>query len=363
MIRGRVRMRSSLFILVAALFLSASCCLPTRIRHGFIHTPRPLWTTDLRGLGFPSNRDHPTGVLTAINQIAFGSNAELVVIGDEDPLPDARGQVRAYVLEAKTGQVLTQKSWMAKGRPSLFATAKGQYVADTSNGLVLYSSGLERILARYDDAAEMASPDGRVVTVWGGVPGRAVTTFLDADTLRPTGAEFINKAIDSVALDRIAYVAFYGSNAPHASVLIDDAHEEVKPVDTDCREVRPRFVSQGVLAVFGCNRLKVITDQGQVLFTTPALDSSRWVAPASRDGRRFAVIDTYESEAHWSTVCFERVRVFDTTTGHVSFRAEFHDLRGTLGGSGVALSPDGSLIAVNSLGIVRVFAIPVSGDR
>jgi len=34
-----------------------------------------------------------------------------------------------------------------------------------------------------------------------------------------------------------------------------------------------------------------------------------------------------------------------------------------LGGSGVALSPDGSLIAVNSLGIVRVFAIPISGDR
>src|SRR6266849_4953432 len=298
--------RSSLFILVAALFLSTSCCLPTRLRHGFIHSPRPLWTTDLRVLGFPVNRDHPTDVLTAIEQIAFGSNAELVVIGDEDPLPGARGQVRAYVLDGRTGHVLSQKSWMAKGRPSLFATAKGQYVADTSDGLVLYSSRLERILAKHDGATKMASPDGRVVTVWGGVPGRAVTTFLDADTLRPTGAEVINKAVDSVAFDRIAYVAFYGSNAPHATVFIDDAHEKVEPLDADCREVRPRFISPGVLAVFGCNRLKVFTDQGQPLFTARASDTSCWVAPASRNGERFAVIDTYESAAHWSTVCFER---------------------------------------------------------
>jgi hypothetical protein len=354
--------RSPLFILVAALFLSTSCCLPARLRHGFVHSPRPLWTTDLRGLGFPVNRDHPTDVITALHQIAFGSNTELVVIGDEGPPPGARGKVRAYVLEARTGQVLAQKSWMARGWPSLFATAKGRYVADASDGLVLYSSGLNRILARYDDAVEMASPDGRVVTVWGGVPGRAVTTFLDADTLRPTGAEFINKAVDSIAFDRIAYVAFQGSNAPHASVFIDDAHHEVEPLDSDCREVRPRFISQGALAIFGCNRLKVITDQGQLLFTSPASDTSRWVAPASRNGKRFAVIDTYESAAHWSTVCFERVRVFDSSTGHVIFRAEFHDVRDTLGGSGVALSPDGSLIAVNSLGIVRVFVIPASGD-
>src|SRR5687767_6514738 len=117
----------------------------------------------------------------------------------------------------------------------------------------------------------MISPDGRRITVWRAVPGRAVTAFLDTDTLQATGAEFINK---------------------HVSI-------------------RPRFVSSDVLAVFGCGRLEVITTQGRKLFTTAIPDQDRWVAPASRNGRRFALVGTYESAAHWSKPCFERVKVLD----------------------------------------------------
>jgi hypothetical protein len=347
---------SALLLLLVAL-PSAACCVPIRIRHGVVITPRPIWTTDLRPLGFYVDERSPSGLMTAIEQLAFGSDEELVVIGAKGAPPKEPNPVRAFVLDAQSGKVIRQVEWVGRVRPDIHATAAGHYVVSTIEGVRLFSGGLERVIRSVDGAVRAASPDGRTFTIWGGVPGRATTTFHDAESFLPTGAVFINRAVDSVASNRITYVAYRGGSR-HASIFIEDAGRKFPPYDADCSEARARFVAQDVMAVFGCRRMTVVTVEGKVLFTESIPEEDRWVAPASRDGRRFAVVSTYESAAHSSTTCFERIRVYEVETGDVLFKAEIRDCSGTLGGSGVALSPDGRLLAVNSLGVVRVFRLP-----
>ena len=350
-------MKHGALLLVASLFAQTACCLPPRVRHGFRNTPNPIWTTDLRALGFFRDQFSPPGAVTAVRQIAFGSEKELVVISDQGAVPKQPNPVRAYALDAQTGKVLRQENWDSHFHPYIFPTAAGNYVANTFDGIRLYAPGLERVIRSLGDSAEDVSPDGRVITVWGGVPGHAVTRFLDADTLEPTGAEFINKAVDSIGSNRIVYVG-HRNRSPGASVFVDDATDDIAPYDTSCKEVRPRFVSNDILAVFGCGHLTLVTVQGKVLFTTRVSDASRWLAPASRDGRRFALLSTYESAAHWSKTCFERVDVFDLTKRDVILKAEIRACGGTNGESGVAISPEGRLLAVNSQGLVQVFRLP-----
>ena len=64
-------------------------------------------------------------------------------------------------------------------------------------------------------------------------------------------------------------------------------------------------------------------------------------------------------------MCAERFTVFDVNLRRAIFVAESYDLKGyDLKGlsaghpSGYALSPDGTLLAINSAGTVRLFALP-----
>jgi len=362
-LRSRHLLLSSavLLLLGTSLLAHSGCCLPTRLRHGFRISPNPIWTTDLRPLGYYHDRLNPPGVVTAVRQIAFGSDKELVVISDQGSLPRQPNRVRAYVLDADTGRIVRQENWDSHLHPYIFPTAAGNYVVNTLGGIRLYSHGLEGVLKTMNDSAQDASPDGRSITVWDAVPGHAVTRFLDADTLEPTGAEFINKAVDSIGFNRIVYIG-YLNRSPNASVFVDDVSEDLTPYDTTCKEIRPRFVSNDVLAVFGCGQITLVTVQGKVLFTTEISEAKRWVAPASRNGRRFALVSTYESAADWSKTCFERVDVFDLVKRDFVFKAEVRACRGTEGESGTAISPEGRFLAVNSQGLVQMFLLPSFGE-
>jgi hypothetical protein len=81
----------------------------------------------------------------------------------------------------------------------------------------------------------------------------------------------------------------------------------------------------------------------------------------SPDGSRFAVIQTFSGPGDPSSLSIERVTVFDATRQKAVFATDISDLNGARSGasSGVALSPDGGSLAINSAGVVRLFALQV----
>jgi hypothetical protein len=317
---------------------------------------RPAWTVDLRESGYPVDAD-PPGVVEAIRQIAFGSADELVVVGAESLFPEP-GLVRAFVLDAKSGRIADTTQWTGKGSAYIFPTAKGDYAAVTEAGLVLYSPGLKEALAKSPHSARRASPDGRSLAAWMQVPGHGLTLFLDTANLRPTGAEFLDENVESISRECIAII---GIAAGADGILVECPAETKTAYRTGYSESQPRFVSEDVLAILGRDRVDVINAAAERLFTY-STDGDATFVSASRDGSRFAIVEAFFGYGIHGKLRSERFTVYDVGSRHPIFSTVITELRGQeFGRSGAALSPDGSALAVNSLGIVRLFNLKPPG--
>lgn len=299
---------------------------------------------------------HAAGVVEVNRQIAFGSNDELVVSSDSGPFTKPN-TVHAWVLDAKHGSLVGETDWISNFWPYIFATAQGEYSVVTDKGLVLYSAGLRLIKATTADAADKISPDGRFLAASKTTPGHGMVYLLDSSTLKPTAASFADTYAFSVAEGRIAYSAFINGSR-NASVIVQTVEKRLPYYQTGCKEVRPHFVSAETLAVLGCGQVEVISAGGEKLFVTPLGQMGAYFVSASRDGRRFAVLQQFERPGDPPSLCRERVTVFDIARRKAIFVVDVTDLESTSASSGAALSPDGSRLAVRSGSAVRLFALP-----
>lgn len=320
-------------------------------------TEAPTWTTDLRKLGLNSDAFNTPALFQCTRQIAFGSSDELVVSGDSGPFAKPN-LVHAFVLDAKTGRVLRETNWTSGSWPFIFATSSGKYAVVTESGMALYSAGLQRVVTRGTHVADKSSPDGRYLAASKSIPGHGVTIFIDAETLNPTGTEFRDTYVWSLAEDRVAY---YGYRDGNAVVLLRDKDKQEPEYETDCKDVRPNFITTDLFAVVGCERVDVVSVSKGKIFTAPLEGADSFFAASSRDGKRFAVIQHFESAGDPPRIRTERITVFDISQQKPILVTNLADLKGFTAGksSGTALSPDGSRLAINSAGVVRLFASKV----
>jgi hypothetical protein len=293
--------------------------------------------------------------MEAARQIAFGTIDELVVLSGTG---HGSGETRAFVLDTASGSLVAKKEWREKyvGHSSIFASARGIYLTSGLDGPVAYSAGLREQLPKPPEYVENLSQDGRYFTISKGERGRAVQAIVDIETFRETGVEVVNTSVDSIGSNRLASVVLLPDD--QGAVKVADSTGTLYPFTGPCRAIRPRFVAPDVVAVFGCHRLEVVTLSGERLFGTGLEPEDRYVAAAARDGSRFATIAPHFGIGCDGKVCFETVRVFDIAARREVFSTEVHEWHGTDGGSGIALSPDGLALAVNSVGIVRYFRLP-----
>lgn len=140
---------------------------------------------------------------------------------------------------------------------------------------------------------------------------------------------------------------------------VKDSTKQQPEYETDCKGARPNFVTSDLLAVLGCERLDVVSLTNGKTFTFTLEGADAFFAAVSRDGNRFAVIQAFTRPADPPILLLERVTVFDVTRRKPVFATDISDLKDfTVGrSSGVALSPDGSSLAINSAGVVRLFAL------
>lgn len=342
----------SLIVFVA--FPISSCQL---VPPGSHSTEKPLWTTDLRDATYGWDTSHTPAFFQATRQIAFGTDAELVVAKDSGPFAKPN-EVRGFVLDAKNGSILREVHWTSGSWPFLFATFTGKYAVVTQAGMAVYSQGLQNILATGSHVADKASPDGHFLSATETIPGHGTTIFIDADTLKANGTEFRDVYVWSIADNRIASSA---SRNASGIVLVTDVRKQPARYETDCRDIRPNFITSDLLAVLGCKRVDVVSLTGGKVFSSTSEGDEAFFATASRDGSRFAVMQTFLMAGDPPRLSKERVTVFDVARRRPVFVTDISDLWGSTPGesSGVALSPDGSTLAVNSAGVVRLFALRV----
>ena len=332
---------------------------PTALKSAPPKLGRPIWRLDLRPQGYPLPEWGGTSAPSERDKIAFGSNHELVVLGDTHSFPRP-SRVEAYVIATATGRVTGRAVWMVTLRPHLFATATGQYATATTDGTVLHAAGLGPEVARAPGTLSMASPDGRslLVEAPGSEPGRAIKRLLDADTLRPAGAEFLNRDIASITRTGAAYVGHRGGSSA-ATVFVEDATRTVAPRDTTCAEAHPGFLSEQLMAILGCGRMEVVRLDGRALFEAP-IGGNTALAAVARDGSRFAILEADWTWREIPRLRGETLRIFDLRTNTELCVVHLPALRGSdfPASSGTALSPDGSLLAVNALGRVSLYRLP-----
>jgi len=319
--------------------------------------PLPQWITDLRDDGFFVDDFSPPGTHTANRQITFGSNSELVVANDANTSFSHPGPVTGFVVDVSTGNLVNKVVWQGKSFPYIFSTHSGGYAVNTETGLALYSPGLRRVVASVPYGTKLASPDGTSFAAWKRIPGpHGLTYFLDSETLQPTGVEYLDKSVDTICQDRIAYTPIIKSIQ---AVRVLGPSGVVSTYSTDCSEPRPNFLSTSILAVTGCDRVDVIDTSRGLLFSHPTEAYHTAFAATSRDGSRIVIAERFYGRGHEPKLRFERFTVLDIDAHASVFTTEVKYLRGrTSGATGAALSPDGALLAINSLGVVQLFNIP-----
>lgn len=336
--------------------LAGACCRIPQTASQLPISAKPLWTTDLRSVGYSADQWTMPAEFEAIRQIAFGSNSELLITNDSGPFANPN-QVTGFVLSTKNGSVLARAAWVSKGWPFVFATSKGRYAVVTDTGMELFDRGLRQSRTSISEvAANMVSPDGRYLAVSKTIPGHGVIYFLDANTLKPTGTEIRDTYAWSTGDNRIAATA---TRAGKTIVEFADGRQSVE-YESNCGGVRPQFVTPDLVALLGCNAVEVVSVSGAKLFSQLLMGAPTYLVATARDAGRFVVSQQFDRAGDPPSICSERFTVFDLNLRRAIFVTDSTDLRGhTVGpASGYALSPDGTLLAINTAGRVRLFTLP-----
>jgi hypothetical protein len=183
-----------------------------------------------------------------------------------------------------------------------------------------------------------------------------VIYFLDATTLKPTGTEIRDTYAWSVGDNSIAATA---TRSGKTIVEVDDGRRSAE-YQSECGGVRPQFITQNLVALLGCDSVEVVSISGTKVFAGRLVGAPSYIVAASRNGGRFVVSQQFERPGDPPSTCAERFTVFDVNLRRAIFVTESYDLKGLSAGhsSGYALSPDGTLLATNSAGRVRLFPLP-----
>jgi hypothetical protein len=205
----------------------------------------------------------------------------------------------------------------------------------------------------------MVSPNGKRLAARTRRNGREAWIALDARSLGELGdIPSPSGYRPSISEEAAAYIVLRSTDNPKWEIS-SKTHPSIA-LEFPRRAEPPQFISEHALALVIDRKFDVVSVTGEHLFSGTARDD--WHQFTScRDGSRMAM-----AQQHWSElrgkVASEQVTVFDLGKKAPIWTTENKILGpGSGAHSGVALSPDGSLVAIRSMGIVKVFKLPAKG--
>jgi hypothetical protein len=357
--------------------------------------PQPLWEIDLSKFDYQSRPRESNegnrwwrarqglvftqeGVLATTLQVHIENGGPSV---RDKMLPTDPYHMVALFLDAGRGDVIKKGDWPVKSsdRTWFFPAQNGQFILGIGDELSLYSADLSVVTER-----TMPTAYGQFIDA---MPSPAADTFL---VLYGGGAEFKYAwKLDLLDTTHLSTLSSWTGDQAHPKWTLwgkelarfsdHDMRIEIPP--SEPKEVPTTielycgyqsFINQETLAVGkfgkgGCNTVAVVSTDGKILqelhFDSKGLVG---VARASRNGKFFAIHGYASQRTPWKPY----VMVFrlgsekplltvdippTSDLSEVSF-GMFGDPR--LEWGGVAISPDGDLLAVRAGPIVRVYRVP-----
>jgi hypothetical protein len=345
---------------------------------------RPLLELNLRNYGY---RPHVRGRGDRWS-LAFADNNELVLgwttlddpSADEKtgPLTPAPSHLHALVLDARIGQKKNIQQWPTS---SFFATinpvAEGRFLVCTGTAIQLLSHdfGLirEQPLSRFSPCiADEVSPSRRSFSIDTGMDKNYQRTLIDAESFKPL-ATWSKEALNVHFTDSL----LVGNCRPKFEVCVRGISQPWQPFefpDMDeqmghSKRIIPFFVNDSTLVLTVHRDLAVVTVEGTLLFRLSLPNKYSFGSTAtSAGGERFAIIETKMrgvTNEVWDMYAFpadDHVVVYSLHEGTTIYARKItgtspwppwieHKNR-------LALSPDGSLLAIFDDGILTVYQLP-----
>jgi len=333
----------------------------------------PLWRLDLRQFGYaaPYQRavdGEPFSPHTS--WLTFVGDRRLVVLfpsyeGNRKRFAAVPFRLHILLLDASNGQTIATRLWQAKVAPvEVRATGAGDILVQSGTHIGLFSSSLQEVgsldlPATSDGMAQdwsmLLSPSGH-------------SFFLESTSLGPRTL----KLIDLATLSEIRFwdnTSGVGAVSDHLLAGLRKGELCIRSVDSPWREihaitaclpgVRARFLTDDTVLVAGCKSFTVLRADGEVLFEK-VVPKDYCVYPeavASADGTRVAIkvgrlkgVNIPALDLGRSYVP-QQLAVYDTKT-----QEEVGRMR--LGyRTGLALSPDGSMLVHADEGILQLFRL------
>jgi len=342
-----------LWLLVHTLFAAASeMGVPSQDLRS--ESREPLWEVDLEQNGFLADKYSRAQSAPADRMIAF-SNPEEVVVLDQTFEKPYQSTVRAFVLDAKSGSLRKRTEWTMRTSSGVFPVRSGGYAVLQEQGTALYGRGFEKSDLTTSPSVELVSPNGGRLAGLAMKNGHSVWITLDPETLTESGI-IPGSYQPSISENAVAKLVLKNTGGPILEVIVGEQAPVLRQLKRGAAP--PKFVSEDLLALVVGQDFEVISVTGAQLFTGKL--KYDWHQFAScRDGSKMAVVEQSWSELK-GRVSKELIRVFDLMRKTVvwSTTNEVLSVTEASARSGVALSPDCSLVAIKSMSLVRVFRLP-----
>ena len=367
-------------------------------------TTQPIWEIDLAKFGYQGRPPIHLGP-----ELAWGTStyqqgvffternvvAAFFVVHDDPsgaatedrkPLPTDPYRLVGVFLNAERGELIKKLDWPLPSTAQSVSNAffipatKGRFIVGIGNTLLLYSPDF-KILAQHTAQAEIA-----------GVASPSGETVLLGDTRKLNGQW--TEQFDLLETEGLSVRKSWKSPPQQNYILWGDEIARVTPqsvsIETPDTAAKPllegrqwfcgnwSFINKETIAMFQCGgterKLTVVSTDGKILYQFDlGLEQVDGPVVASRDGQRLAVPTN-----HWGSgrnkdpeKLIARVFGLDAdkpiltldVAPHYGSSPNFYTPNGDtrFGWGGLALSPDGGLLALKSGPIVQLYQLPEPG--
>jgi len=355
----------------------------------------PLWRVDLRSFGYTGFVPHGEkwDVRLPAWPICFIDDGSVVAIfiTREEPSRLTRRddagapsplRLHAVVLDTSTGQPRATREWPAqRPRAWVFAVGAGKFVVTTADKIVLYSHDLNTIRELSLPIAKgtsvhmwrvFTSPTGKSILYEYSDHEGSHCFWVDTqqlDVLRSwtdPHAEALGWTVavsdQRIAVPRDTHKPPYGSETVIRD--LDGAWRVVCSEPLGCG--RPTFINESTLLLQSAFEMRLIRLTGELLFRRNVppytLFSHYYPTAVAAERDRFAVLLGKEKGGVplldiMPDFVFDQAMVYDMTRKQWIFTLYAKKAR-LKNFAGLALSPDGTRMAVLADGILQVFAVP-----
>jgi hypothetical protein len=279
---------------------------------------QPLWTLDIASAGCNPAYGGPTSD-SAPNEIAFATGGVLGMAVRLDPMPQTGGSWKlascALSIDASTGKPIAHKELPIE-EPSISAQPDGNLSIGGWDGWAVYSPGLEQI-GNSRSNSDLASSESGV---------------------GPGSPNLLKHFID----DQTDASVWYQNGSDRRRIATCSAF--------------PRALNNDRVLIAACTKLLVFDGRGNLVGSQDFVRPEVNFAALSRDHSRFAIAVYVWGFGDPSYLEEETIAVYDVASLRPVFALKSDPLPAQQ--SWVALSPDGSLMAVGAGHTLRLFRLP-----